>query len=240
MNEGGVLTDEAVNEVANEVAAGFDTGAETGGTDAAQNDGFGGEGKLDPASPDAHRGEIVSVQHFIAGTGSQALQITLKSNDTGISGGPGFTINLWGPADVFDPNAPCWTGGHFDNTQLSTDSPGTNDAGKPKQSPAQAYARNFFNSKKTGTVQTALMAAAEQGRTGASLGLNSPTTPEEYVANLNAILAGTEVLIIRKPEKNADPKFDGALKVSVLYPISVLNDTKRLDGATKNVRRMFE
>lgn len=222
--------------VVDEVGGGFDGAAVTDDG----NGGFGGEAKLDPASPEAHRGEVVSVARYEAKTGSVALAITLKSNDTGLSGGPGFTMNLWGPSDVLDASSAAWASGHFDSSQLSDTAP----AGK-KQSPRQAYARNFFNTKKNGTVQQLLEAAAEQGRTSASLGLSSPTNPEEYVANLNAILSGTEVLIVRKPEKNDDPKFDGALKVVQLYPISVMNDSKRLDGicgtiTVPRLRRMFE
>ncbi len=212
---------------------GFDTSSVPVTND--PNGGFGGEAKLDPASPEAHRGEIVGVARYEAKTGSVALAITLKSNDTGISGGPGFTMNLWGPAELLDGTSVCWASGHFDSSQISDIVPD----GK-KQSPRQAYARNYFNTKKNGTVQGMLEAAAEQGRTAATLGLSSPTTPEEYVTNLNAILAGTEVLVVRKPEKNDDPKFDGALKVASVYPISVMSDSKRHDGITKNLRKLYE
>ena len=226
--------DSAVSDSTIEQTGEVATGMEQTSTDDG-NGGFGGEAKLDPASPEAHRGEIVSVTRYEAKTGTTAIAITLKSNDTGLSGGPGFTMNLWGPSDVLDQNSPCWASGHFDASHLSDEAP----AGK-KQSPRQAYARNFFNTKKTGVVQQVLAAAAEQGRTGASLGLSSPTNPEEYVANLNAILSGTEVLIVRKPEKNDDPKFDGSLKVSAIYGASIFNDSRRLDGVTKNLRKMWE
>lgn len=211
---------------------------EAAGEAVADTGGF-GEGKLDPQQADAHRGEIVSVALKVAGTGTVGLAIQTKSNDTGIANN-GFLLMIWGPADLFDPASEVWSGGRMDTSKLSKESPGLNDKGQPKQSPFQSYSRNFFNSAKTGTVQLAYQAAAEEGRTPGKLSLPSPTTPEELVANMNAVLAGTQVVIVRAPESNTDPSFDGQLKVKAVYPISSLNDPKFVNGKLKNSRKLWE
>lgn len=198
-----------------------------------------GEGKLDPQQADAHRGEIVSVALKVAGTGTVGLAIQTKSNDTGIANN-GFLLMIWGPADLFDAESPVWASGRMDTSKLSKESPGLNDKGQAKQSPFQSYSRNFFNDKKTGTVQLAYQAAAEEGRTPGKLSLPSPTSPEELVANMNAVLAGANVVIVRAPESNTDPSFDGQLKVKGLFPISSLNDPKFVNGKLKNSRKMWE
>jgi|SRR5581483_1690175 len=214
--------EEVLGNTPAETGATFEGDGGDASTTTTDDTGFGGEGKLDPQQADAHRGEIVSVATTTAQTGTVGLVIQCKSHDTGVEN-RGFQQIIWGPQDIFSSDAPCWAGGHFDNTKLSKEPP----PGK-KQSADQAYARNFFNSKKNGLVQVAVQAAAEEGRTLASLGLSSPKNPEEYVSNLNAVLAGTQVVIVRKPEANDDPKFDGQLKVNALYPISSLNDEKFL------------
>lgn len=223
------MSDDTMNAVTEEVETAQQFDGDTGA--AAGDEGFGGEGKLDPQQADAHEGEILSVTLTEAGTGTKGLEIQTKSLNTGIDN-RGFLLTIWGPQDLFNPDAECWAEGRFDNTKL----PATPPPGK-KQSQAQAYARNFFNSKKTGTVQLAIEAAREEGRSVATLGLSTPTTPEEYVANLGAVLTGTRVIVVRKPEKNDDPKFDGQLKVSALYPASYATSQP---GIFAKLRRMWE
>lgn len=192
-------------------------------------------GTLDPKEADAHRAKVVGVGTKTFDSGSTALQIAFESIDTG-AGGRDFTLSLFPPVEFFDTEK--WSANGFDAATLSRESPGLNDNGRPKQSPAQSYARNISNSKGTGEVQNIVAIAEKQGRTPQALGLSTPTTPEEYVAVLNAVLTDTEVVIVRRPETNADPRFDGELKIKrVLEPDTITN--AKTQGFFKEVRKMW-
>jgi hypothetical protein len=193
-------------------------------------------GQLDPKAADAHRAKVVGVSAKTFDSGTTALQVTFESIDTGGSGRD-FTLSLFPPVEFFDPAN--WDANGFHAEALSRESPGLNDSGRPKQSPAQSYARNISNSKGNGEVQNLIMIAEKQGRTPAALGLSTPTTPDEYVAVLNAVLVDTETVIVRRPENNADPRFDGELKIKrVLEPESATNP--KTQGFFKEVRKQWE
>ena len=206
-------------------------------TTTATGGGFGTPaGTLDPKAADAHRAKVVGVSTKTFESGTTGIAVAFESIDTG-AGGRDFEKMIWAPVEFFDENY--WSGNGFGADQLSRESPGLNDTGRPKQSPAQAYARAISNSKGTGEVQELLAIAAKQGRTPESRGLTPPTTPDEYIAGINAILADTEVVIVRRPEKNADPRFDGELKIKrVLEPESATNP--KTQGFFKDVRKMWE
>jgi len=192
-------------------------------------------GQLDPKAADAHRSKVVGVGTKTFDSGTTALQIQFESIDTG-AGGRDFTLSLFPPVEFFDTSN--WGTNGFDASALSRESPGLNDSGRPKQSPAQSYARNISNSKGTGEVQNLITIAEKQGRTPAALGLSTPTNADEYVAVLNAVLVDTETVIVRRPETNADPRFDGELKIKrVLEPESATNP--KTQGFFKEVRKMW-
>lgn len=205
-------------------------------TTPAPTSGFGTPaGQLDPKAADAHRAKIAGVGTKTFDSGTTAVQIQFESIDTG-AGGRDFTLSLFPPVEFFA--AEYWNEQGFNAEALSRESPGLNDSGRPKQSPAQSYARNISNSKGTGEIQNLIAIAEKQGRTPAALGLSTPTNSDEYIAVLNAVLVDTEVVIVRRPETNADPRFDGELKIKrVLEPESATNP--KTQGFFKEVRKMW-
>lgn len=213
-----------------------ETQNETQTTTTPATSGFGTPaGQLDPKAADAHRAKITGVSTKTFDSGTTALQVAFESIDTG-AGGRDFTLSLFPPVEFFD--SANWSANGFHAENLSRESPGLNDSGRPKQSPAQSYARNISNSKGTGEVQNLITIAEKQGRTPSALGLATPTTSDEYVAVLNAVLVDTEVVIVRRPETNADPRFDGELKIKrVLEPESATNP--KTQGFFKEVRKMW-
>lgn len=216
----------------------METSTETTATTApASPGGFGTPaGQLDPKAADAHRAKITGVGTKTFDSGSTAVQIQFESIDTG-AGGRDFMLSLFPPVEFFDPAN--WGPDGFNAAGLSRESPGLNDSGRPKQSPAQGYARAISNSKGTGEIQQILAIAEKQGRTPAALGLTVPTSPDEYIAGLNAILVDTETVIVRRPENNADPRFDGELKIRrVLEPETIHNP--KTQGFFKEVRKQWE
>ena len=192
-------------------------------------------GTLDPKAADAHRCKVIGVGTQTFDSGTTSLHISFESLDTGGSGRD-FKLSLFPPADFF--NETFWGADGFHAGELSRESPGINDYGRPKQSPAQSYARNISNSKGTGEIQNLITIAEKQGKTPGSLGLSTPTSSDEYVAVLNAVLADVEVVIVRRPETNADPRFDGELRIKrVLEPEAATNP--KLAGFFKDVRKMW-
>lgn len=196
---------------------------------------------LPPATPDIHEGTIVSVIPVTSEkTGNTYGTITVQSKNTGQT----FDMGFFPPQAWFDPAN--WTGGKFDPATLSDDPP----PGK-KESPKVRYAKSVASSQaaftedgtpittitgKEAPLQLLRKLAAQDGLTLDS-GVTPPTSGEEYINIVNALVAGRlEILFTRKPEKNDDPAFDGRLKVNQIYSKSILTEAnfeKRFSGFRK-------
>ncbi len=169
-----------------------------------------------PAEPEAHRGEIVSVELNIAETGSQSFRINLRSIDTGKED----ILDIWLPkmfaADIsVDPETlPEETG---NNQRMS-------------------YRIGVSNSQKNAKIQGLRLLAAKLGRkySGAK-----PTTIEEFVAAHNELLSGLEVCYTKAPERvkeGEDQSFAGRLRVGAIMSQDEAFKPKSL----KKYRKMWE
>lgn len=180
-----------------------------------------------PREPDAHQGVVVSVERKDFDTGSVAIQVNLQSLNNGITD----NLMIW-PPKTFVEN----TGAFLDPATaadtiaaLSTDP----KPGKGKASSERArYSATISSTDGSADVQKLRTIAAGQGRTTA--GKERPTNFDEFVALLNELTSGMEVVFTRNPDNKADdPRFKGKLRVSGIYGPETASDPKRFKRAHK-------
>jgi hypothetical protein len=175
---------------------------------------------LPPSAPEIHEGTITSVETKTFESGTVGVIINLVSKNTGQD----VQHKIWPPAEFFE--AAYWEGGKFNADALS-DVP---DPGK-KQSARVKYARNIASTEgaatveingKEGEIQKLIKLAKLDGRTAAG----TVTDGESYVAVVNNLVAGLEVLFTRTPDKSDDPQYAGRLRVGRIIGKDFLNDPK--------------
>lgn len=187
--------------------------------------------KMAPKIPEIHQGTVTAIGVTVSkNTGTKGIQVDLQSKDTGAA--DRFTI--WAPQEFFDPAL--WTGGKFNLDALAT----VPVPGK-KQSPRQRYAATI-NSESAkvandGTyqnfadVQLLRTIAKDEGRT--LTGVQPPVNGEDFVALLNSLCAGVDVVYTRRVETSEE--FGDQLKVNrLLHPsvLSLANFDKKFPPAT--------
>jgi hypothetical protein len=197
---------------------------------------------LPPATPDMHEATIVNVETKTFDSGTVGIFANLVSKNTGQE----FTKKIWPPQDFFD--AANWSNGQFNADVLSeTPAPGKS------QSPRVRFAKTIASTegKKSAEVngqeaelQILIKLAKLDGRT-IDPGTAAATDGESYVAIVNQLVSGLEVLVTRTPEKNGDNA--GRLQVNRILSKDKLNDPKfdklypRFSEITgKGYRRAFE
>lgn len=192
---------------------------ETGGTE------------LPPPIADAHRGKIDAVTTKTFESGTTGIFVDLTSIDNGTSA----QYKIFPPAAFFDSKN--WVEdekGHivFDKKKLAI-TLGTKANGEPqKQTDSQSFARSIQSSTASTTdephikdapVQRLRKIAKIAGRS--TRGLAVPTNADEYIALLNSLCAGLEVIYTRVPDVQ-DGEQTGFLKVQQVLPTSALDDPK--------------
>lgn len=158
---------------------------------------------------DAHRVKVDGVSLVNSEYGSK-LRIATTSQDMGI------TINhdLWLPE------------GYVENPKVDpTTLPTSENFIEDQQG---KYAKDIHNSKKTATLDNYLSYAYAQGRTEFGA-LAQASTIEAVAEALNGVLAGVELIVVRKPGKK-NPDF---LNISSTKPIEAASDVKFLNRLAK-------
>lgn len=154
------------------------------------------EVEVPPEEPEAHRGEILSVELHTADSGSKSFRVNLRSVDTGRDD----FQDTWLPKGFLENI-------HVDPKTLP------DDKGNRQRT---SYSIGVSNSKKDATIQALRAVASKAGR---SFHGQRPTTIEEFVDAHNEVLAGLEVVYTKRPEKakeGDDPRFAGRLRVGTI------------------------
>lgn len=156
--------------------------------------------------PQAHRGTIEGVSRRDADTGTVGIQVDLKSIDTGLTD----NLTIWLPK-VFSDDI------HVNPLDISdVPAPGK------KQSPKERYGQVVHNKKNNAELDKLLAIAAEADRVPAGV----PADLDEYVAMLNELLTGVQVVFVRRVERNSDPQFADKLKVQRIESITTADNDK--------------
>lgn len=178
---------------------------------------------------DVHRASIKSVESSEFDSGAVSIDVTATSEETGAD----LQYRIFVPRD-FAANI------DVDPADLPEDE-GDKAAGVPPDKQRSQYIRSIQNKQGKAKVQVLLALAKEQGRTVSALHITKPTSFDEYVSALNALLQGIDVLVLRNPDKR-DPESDfyGQLRVTRFESPSVLSDEKRLSALRKRYRLLYE
>lgn len=171
--------------------------------------------KVPPSPPDAHRAQVTSVtsKHLNNDKQTGVVSVNLTSRDV---------ATLETSLDIFIPRGfeeSLGSGVPFDPRALPEE-----DGNKQQTS----YRLGIANSDKTATVQKLVILAKRAGKDPAALGLSKPTSLEEYSSNLNAMLQGLEVIMLRRERGGDDPAFAHQLQV---------RDITAADEAENNPKR---
>lgn len=158
--------------------------------------------EVPPADADAHRGTVEGVEKVVFDSGATAIQINLKSLDV---------PNLDTTMRIFPPKA-FVEDIYVDKASLPSEE-GNNQLFQ--------FRSSIANKDNTATLQELQTIAKEAGRDGRSLGLSKPENFDGYVANLNSLLTGIEVVFVRRPGKG---DYKTRLEVKRFYPTSVIED----------------
>lgn len=160
---------------------------------------------------EAHLGTIEGVTSVTFDSGATAIEIALKASDT-----PGLDSNL----RVFVPKL--FVADIFVDKASLPEEEGNNQL--------FAYRTGIANDKQEATIQKLLVIAKENGRTSSGLGLTKPTTFDEYVLNLGAMLVGLEIIFVRRPGKG---DYAHRLETKQIYPRSAADNPKMLKKVIK-------
>lgn len=178
---------------------------------------------------DAHRASIKSVESSEFDSGAVSIDVVATSEETGSD----LQYRIFVPRD-FAANI------DVDPSELPEDE-GDKAAGIPPDKQRSQYLRAVQNKQGKAKIQILLALAKEQGITTSSLHITKPTSFEEYVAALSALLQGINVIVLRNPDKrDPESEFYGQLRVTRFESPSVLSDDKRLNGLRKRYRLLWE
>lgn len=192
---------------------------------------FGGEEvKVEPRRKDANRATIQGVVAATSERGSHEVKVTYLSDDTGSE----IKQDIWVPA-MFAQHTGAFLTGEMGIEDLPPGEPDPDRPGKLKGNQRAHYGMSVKNSAQDASLQQLLIAAAKSGRKSGPIAksFNVNTTFEEYVAGLNEVLEGLEVVLTRTPEiTDENPR--GFLRVRNVYPIHIVEDEKILKSLRKN------
>lgn len=166
---------------------------------------------------DAHRVKVVAVAKRVFDSGSTAIALALESIDTGIN----INYNLWPPKGYVEDVT-------VDPNSLPTGTQYTDAEGKVRTKGDQRtqYARTISNSKGNADLDLLLSYAAAQGVDISGVAFDDF---DGVCASLNAVLAGVEFIIERKPQRD-NPDF---LEVGGHKSIAQVTDGKYLASLQK-------
>src|SRR5512146_1072943 len=192
-----------MTEEAREVTGGFEDWFETPSLDTPVGD------------ADAHQAVITGVRLDRYDSGASAIVLSMNSLDD-----PAVAEQVY---KIFVPRAFA-DDIYVDPAQLAS----VPEEGK-KQSEQQSYGRNIRNKQGTAELQKLQKIAFDQGRNVQSLGLSRPSTLDELVANLGAILANVQIVFARRPNMDEEnPQYYGRLEVRNIYGPDVISNPKAL------------
>ena len=169
--------------------------------------------KLPPTPAEAHQGKIdgVTLDRFESGATAITFAVTSVNVPT-----VSDTIRLFLPAGFVEDI-------HVDPSTLPTEE---------KNNQQQQYAIGVKNTDGTATLQEIRRIAYEQGRT--TEGLEKPETIDDFVAALNHLVVGMDVVFTRRPNTKAeDPRFRNRLQGSSILNPNVVNNPKMLKKYVK-------
>ncbi len=180
--------------------------------------------KMPVQKPDAHRATISGVTDSTGDSGYTSINIGLTS----LADGETYRYTVFPPqAFVTDFAAALEAAADPDALEAIFSKEIAEGA---FQSEFDKFASTIGNAEGKATLQQIQGLAAEQGRDSTSLGLELPSSFEEYISALNQVLTTTQVVFTRRPKKSANPAYDGRLQVNSIRNISTWDNPRDLRG----------
>lgn len=172
-------------------------------------------------APQAHRGVITGVTAETAlNTGTRFLKFSYQSKETANSD----NLAIWLPVAYADNPM-------VDAETLSDEQPIKEDGSKGMSERAK-YARAVRNKKGTGTIQTIVKMAEDQGHT---VSLPAPRTFSQLASYLNQLCTGTEIVALLRAQ-GGDGEFADRLRTQNFVSQEYADNPKFL----KNYRKLWQ
>lgn len=193
--------------------------------------------KVQPRPKDAHRGTILAITANKYDSGATMILVHLRSSDTSNDD----ELSIFVPPFFVDNcekffKQPGQAKAEFGIENLPAGEPDPMEPTKIKGNQRATFGMAIRNSDGNAAVQNLLSIAAKWGRNPRELGIVAPPKSfDEYVGQLNTLMAEVNVVYTRLPQKNEDnPQFNGRLKVrGIFFPSDILDNEKSLKGYVK-------
>lgn len=146
------------------------------------------------AKPDAHEAVINGVTTVTFDSGATCVQLELSSQNVPLDFNKRYFVPKDFVADIY-----------CDKASLPSED---------KNNQLGSYVRTIQNDKGDADFQKLRAIAANQGITSADRGLTKPATFADYVENMNKLLSGLRVIVVRRPGKD---DYADRLEVAAVY-----------------------